>query len=73
MTHATTRPHSCTQLVVTYDNMYAYNIYNMNLYFIRLHFSTRVAHGDTCSFVKLNYMVTNGIQTLFQYSSLLIN
>jgi hypothetical protein len=40
--------------------MYVDNIYGMNLYFIHLHYSTRVTHGDTCSIVKLNYMVTRG-------------
>ncbi len=41
--------------------MYVNNIYGMNLYFIHLHYSTRVAHGDMCSFVKLNYMATHDI------------
>jgi len=53
--------------------MHVDNIYGMNLYFIHLHYSTRVVHGDMSSYVKLNYMVTHGIETLFQYSSLLIN
>jgi len=38
--------------------MYVDSIYDMNLYFIHLHYSTRIAHANMCSFVKLNYMVT---------------
>jgi hypothetical protein len=40
--------------------MYEDNTYDMNLYFIHLHYATRVTHGDMCSFMKLNYMVTRG-------------
>jgi hypothetical protein len=46
---------------IAYNNMYVDNIYAMNLFFIHLHCSTKVAHGDTCAFVKFNYMVTHGI------------
>jgi hypothetical protein len=48
-------------LVVAYDSMYVDDICGMNLYFIHLYYSTRIAHGDMCSFVKVSYMVTHGI------------
>jgi hypothetical protein len=47
---------SYTRLTFTYNNMYVDNICNMNLYFIHLYYSIGFGHGDTCSFVKVNYM-----------------
>jgi len=33
--------------------MYANNIHGMNLYFIHLHYFTKVAHGDMCAFCEV--------------------
>jgi len=52
---------SYKRLAIAYDNMYVDNIHSMNLYSIHLYYSTGFGHGDTCSFVKVNYMVTHGI------------
>jgi hypothetical protein len=57
-THSISKPHSCIKQVI--HDWYVDIIYVMNLYFIRLYYSTMFAHGDMCSFVKVNFTVTHG-------------